>query len=380
MTDPYRILRYGPEFRDRVLRLQTRLWSSDLSVNDAYLRWKHEQNPYTKEPLIFLAVCGDEVVGMRTFFGTEWQVGSPEERFVALYADDFAIAPEHRNRGLVSKIMRKAFDDLADGPWEWAVNLSAGSVTLLASLSAGWRRIVLMEPLGRRARPAALLGRAHRWLSRRALWKGLPARILADAAGLRSPFARIDRAIERDAGRLAPGITALRSAPSEAMAELVARLPWDGRIRHVRDARYLDWRYRNPQRDYRFLLWRRERVEGYLVLQTRRDGPPESGRVSVVDWEGSDARVRTDLLEAAIGAGDFAELTIWKATVSAEAQGLLRRAGFSPIDPERTARGIPSLIARPIRDARLTEDATVGGRRLLDPGSWDLRMIYSMHG
>lgn len=380
MTDPYRILRYAPEFRDRVLRLQKQVWGSDLSVYGAYLNWKHEQNPYTEEPLIFLAVCGDEVVGMRTFFGTEWQVGAPEERFVALYADDFAIAPEHRNRGLVSRIMRSAFEELADGPWAWAVNLSAGAVTQLASLSAGWRRIVPMAPLGRRSLRAALFGRAHQWLSRRALWKGPPARMLAEAAGARSPFARMDRAIERDAGRLGPEITVERSAPSEAMADLVAGIPWDGRIRHVRDARYLGWRYRNPRRDYRFLTWRRQRLEGYLVLQTRRDRPPRSGRVSIVDWEASDPQVRAALLEAAIGLGGVHRLVVWNATVSPETRHLLQRKGFSPTDPEQTVRGIPSLIARPIREALLAEDPVVGGRRLMDPDSWDLRMIYSMHG
>lgn len=101
LTPPYEIARYRPEFRDRVLRLQTHLWSPDLSLNDAYMRWKHEQNPYLHESLIYLALRGEDVVGMLTFFGTRWQIGSPPETFDALYFDDLVVLPVHRNQRLL---------------------------------------------------------------------------------------------------------------------------------------------------------------------------------------------------------------------------------------------------------------------------------------
>jgi hypothetical protein len=46
------------------------------------------------------------------------------------------------------------------------------------------------------------------------------------------------------------------------MADLVRRLGHDGRLRHVRDERYLAWRYRNPLYEYRFLVRESDRLEG----------------------------------------------------------------------------------------------------------------------
>lgn len=370
------IVRYGPEFRERVLRLQGWLWSPDPSLNDAYMRWKHEANPYGRDPLIFLALHGGDVVGMRGFFPTQWQAGIPPETFGALYADDFVIAPEHRNRGLAARIMETALRELRDAPQQVAINLSAGGVTLLVSLAGGWKSVGPVEPVGRRS----LRERARRRLSRGPLSRGVPARWIARAAGTRRPFSRLDRAISRRGGRLGANVTAQREARSEAMAELVARLPFDGRIRHLRDARYFSWRFRNPARDYRFLFWEGGRLEGYLILATPIVGAPWVGRVNIVDWEARDESVQADLLEAALASGGFSEIVAWTATLQPEARRLLRGRGFVPVDAHRTARGFPCILVRPIREERLREDWVVSGRRLLDMANWDLRMIYSMHG
>lgn len=379
MTVSYEILRYRPEFRDRVLRLQTHLWSPDVSRNEAYLKWKHEENPFGRGPLIFLALHGREVVGMRSFFATQWQVGTPAETFGALYADDFVIAPEHRNQGLVSRIMSAAFRELEEEPEKYAINLSAGGVTVLASLAAGWRSVGPMEPVGRRSWRVAALGPVRRWLRSWPL-ADRGARSFAGAAAIRAPFSRIDLAISRRGGRLGPHVTVERAPRCEAMADLVARLPFDGRIRHVRDSRYFSWRYGNPLRAYRFLYREGERLEGYLVLQVPLAGPKGNGRMHIVDWEARDERVRADLLQAVLACGGFGELVTWAATSAPETRRLLRDSRFAPVDPETTARGFPCVLVRPIREEQLQEDWVISGRRLLDIASWDLRMIDSMHG
>jgi len=379
MRDSEEIVRYGPEFRDQVLRLLVHGLSPDASLNDAYMRWKHERNPYRRDPLIFLARRGREVVGMRTFLPTEWQTGSPPETFGALYADDFVIAPEHRNRGLAPRIMETAMRELRDEPERLAINLSAGPVTLLISLAGGWKSAGPVRPVGHRSHRALAFGLAA-GLGRRLLRRAYPARLMAAAAGTLAPFSRLDRAISRRGGRLGPNVVARREPRIEAMSDLVARLPFDGRIRHVRDARYLSWRFRNPTRDYRFLFWEGERLEGYLVLATPLADPRPTGRVNIVDWEARDDSVRADLLRAALTDSGFSELVTWTATLGPDPRRLLRENGFEPVDAHRTARGIPCILVRPIRQEQLREDWMVSGRRLLDMANWDLRMIYSMHG
>jgi len=47
------------------------------------------------------------------------------------------------------------------------------------------------------------------------------------------------------------------------MADLIAQIPLDGRMCHVRDAEYLNWRYCNPRSAYRFLFWGERELQGY---------------------------------------------------------------------------------------------------------------------
>jgi hypothetical protein len=54
----YEIVKYCPEFKQQVLKLQTHLWSPDVTVNSAYLEWKYERNPYMKTPFIHLVGKG----------------------------------------------------------------------------------------------------------------------------------------------------------------------------------------------------------------------------------------------------------------------------------------------------------------------------------
>lgn len=378
MTSPYQITRYRPEFRDRVLRLQTHLWSPDLSLNEAYMRWKHEQNPYLSESLIYLALRGADVVGMRALFGTRWQIGSPSETFDALYSDDLVVLPEHRNQRLPAQMMRAAFDDLASEPFRYAVSLSAGSVAALISLSMGWKSVGPMLPVGRVSPRTTLFRAVRRRMNRNPLPTQNAVRAIGSLLGMHRGFSRIDRVIAQQEGRIGAHVTAHRVPRCEAMADLVQSLPYDGRIRHVRDAAYLRWRFGKPTGDYRFLYQGRDRLEGYLVLQTDRVN--QKWRVRIVDWEARDENVRVELLHAALACGGFAELVTWTATLTPAVRGLLQDAGFEPVDRKATARGLPSLLLRPIGREPSNEDWILAGRRLLDLSQWDLRLIYSMHG
>src|SRR5262245_17100141 len=152
----YEFVRYEPLLKPLIIELQTNLWSPSLALNASYFEWKYERNPYLREPLIYLAMCGGKPVGMRGFFGLQWEGGSPTRRTTCLYADDMVIAPEHRSKGLMSKIMSSAFGDLSVGTYSYAFNLSAGPITLRSSLSMGWRSAGWMHPIRRRSRLATL--------------------------------------------------------------------------------------------------------------------------------------------------------------------------------------------------------------------------------
>ena len=374
MNGPCEIVRYRPEHKEAVARLQTVLWSTDPAANRRYFEWKYEANPWAREPRVYLGLRSGEVVGMRGFYESRWQVGEPVRVVSVPLADDFAIADGERNSGLATQIMKTALVDLASSGVEHVFSLSAGAVTMLGSLAQGWKSAGRHEPLVRREpAPAWLTWLRAQMPHARVVWRWAQSPLLRSAAE-RHPFHWLDRA-GSPAGR---SIT--REPRPAELAALCAALPNDGRLRHVRSREYLAWRFANPMHDYRFLYAEEDgRLAGCLVLRARVLSLVPTPQVAVAELVGRDARVRGALLATAIDAGRFAELVAWGARLGAEERALLRERGFAPLDPTRSARGHPCALVRPTR-AEAGGEWQIGGRALLDPASWDLRMLDSMAG
>ncbi len=88
MSNTYEIVSYHSAHKGQVAELQSHLWTRDASLAARYFEWKYEENPYLKKPLIYLAFQGSELVGMRGFYGAQWELGRPREVCSVLVADD----------------------------------------------------------------------------------------------------------------------------------------------------------------------------------------------------------------------------------------------------------------------------------------------------
>jgi len=375
MSGRHTIARYAPRFKDQIAELQTHLWSGDLAANRAYFEWKYERNPYLPEPLVHLALAEGRVVAMRGLCGAQWEAGGVPEPLDWPCATDLVVEPGHRNQGLFAKLSRAALDDLAARGREYVLSLSALHETRLLSLATGWRGVGSMAPAGRLRWHAPLARRVRHTLARLPLaWHLAGAQPFGAPAG--RAFARLDRIGRRPA--CGGGVVGVARAPrAEAMAELVARLGHDGRVRHVRDAAFFAWRYANPLQEYRFLFLDGTRLEGYLVLQRYRSDYGNRLRVNLVDWEASAPAVGAALLATAIAGAAPPELAAWTATLPPERAALLQQQGFSPIDGHLTRRGLPGVLIRAVRDATPGSDWRLAGRSLLDLRHWDVRMVDS---
>lgn len=382
MATAYEFIQYRPEHKALLAELQRELLSSDTERNRRYLEWKYERTTDGAAGLIYLACQDGRPVGMRGFHEATLEASTPTQAFRVLIAGDAVIAPPHRNRGLVSRIVKLAENELAPRGRPYLMSLGgANQVNMIGLLALGWRSAGAVRPVGR------VTTRAHagHWLSRklgsqRVLWRFDWPHLLA-SADQRHLFRRLDAA---RAGRAASGnavpIT-LESVPRvDEMAELVERLGHDGRIRYRRDREYLDWRLRDPSKEYRFLYWDESRLEGYLVLSRRASDLGKWQRVYVADLEATDARIRSALLSAAIQWGRFPELMTWSASLSDGEVRLLREHGFVPVDQADTARGCPCVLVRPLGSEVRSSDWLLGGRQILDISNWDLRVLYSMRG
>ena len=140
-----------------------------------------------------------------------------------------------------------------------------------------------------------------------------------------------------------------RDARPDAMAELVEGLATDGRIRHVRDAEYFAWRFRNPLHEYRSCTRGTRRLTGYLALRRARSERFDRVGVYLADWEAGDIRTKQALLDAAIRWGGFSHMVAWSATLPDDTRRLLHEAGF--VVAGLPARGLPCVLARPCAPA-----------------------------
>jgi hypothetical protein len=229
----------------------------------------------------------------------------------------------------------------------------------------GWKSIGAMEPVA--------------WSARRKR----TARVVRDVrsrlgGGESSPFERLDHVGSRPATAPGGAIVVESSPHPAAMAELADRLPFDGRIRHVRDGAFFDWRYRDPREEYRFLRYEIDgRTDGYLVIS--RGGAARSlagpGRSHhVADWEGTSVEIRAELIESALAWAGFERLYAWTGNLTAKSKAVLERSGFEPARPELRARGMPCVLLKVLGPPG---EQSVGGLSVVEPSHWDVRLIDS---
>jgi GNAT superfamily N-acetyltransferase len=387
----YDIVRYSSEYAQQVAELQTHHWHGDPAVNQAHFEWKYLQNPYITPAIVHLAIADGRVVGMRGMFGSRWEVSGSPEAFIAPCTADLVITPQHRNRGLAVRIIEASVDDLAGRGYDYVFSLSAGAVVQRASLRAGWRSLGAIETASRSVplvppavrSPTTLRDYASRLPVVPVAYRQIRNVTRWFRPKAKEPHHRPFGALDHNyaaAGRARDDGLSLDATPRPAaMAALVRRLAWDGRIRHVRDEQYLTWRYASPRSRFRFFFAGGSDLDGYLALRASRYS--RGGKAEIVDWEATTTEVRTRLLAQAIAWGEFSELSIWSTTLPAEAQAALRHHGFAP-PPDATEPGGKDELAQtifvgPVDRPRLTAgDWSVGDRSLLDLANWDLRMIY----
>jgi hypothetical protein len=361
---------YRPGDEAELCQLQTFLWSADVELNRRYLEWKYERNPYLPDPILVVARHRGQLVAARGMFGSCWSVGPARRRAVLPVSSDMVIHPQHRRAGgLFGRMTSLALATCRERGHEYAINLSANRLSAVSLRMLGWRSIGPLAPVRRYgASPAAMARKLalgvppiREWWNRRALrpTERVPPAGAPDAGA----FAALDRA------RLDPPASVATEPRPEQMAACAARLR-DDRIAHLPDAAFYRWRFQNPLAAYRFLFWGDERLEGFLVLQAAG-----SRRATLVDWSAESAHVLASLLALAARAGRFEHLTTWAPSEGRDERAF-REAGFAQLhrgpDEEKVAS---TMFVRRLADPE--QPWELEGRALLDPASWDLRMIDS---
>jgi GNAT superfamily N-acetyltransferase len=373
LSDGYAVIPYDDEHAEAVARLHRFVATPDPEKNAAYLAWKYDRNPYLKREHFYVALHEGKVIGMCAYFGSLWEAGNATQ--IVPCGAEMIIAPAHRGRGLTRHMLR--FEDLAEVGFPIAFSLSAVPKVAPRFLALGGCLVSPVGALEYRTRLSKATQSARRLLGRARVCAGMLHELRtrksngANACAARpvEAFARFDQRAEAQQAR---PFTVARAPRAKAMAALVARLDWDGALRHRRDETYLSWRYQNPLSDYRFLYAGGEALNGYLVLQAARYG--EKGPVRIVDWEAASEDLKRRLLDVALDLGAFTHVTAWSFGLTRKSRETLAALGFAS-QVESGPHGM-SVMFKKINDA-LGEPPMLGGRSLADPAHWQYRMIYS---
>jgi acyl carrier protein/GNAT superfamily N-acetyltransferase len=367
--DRYEIVGYDPALKPQLLELQRHLWGMNDTLNAKYFAWKYEGNPYVREPHLYIALLDGRPVAMRGMYGSRWEGGTPAASQTILCAGDTVVEPDHRGRGLFTRIMNFALSDLAHKDIPYLFSLSTSPATRLGSLATGWRGPGPLPRMAREYQPS-------RWSRLWTTVRSVPG--MASTAPWR-PFERLDRYLTGSVGRLPNSISVAAAPRPEAMADLIRRIGHDGRIRHVRDTKYLDWRFRDPRSTYRFCFQGRDRLQAYLVLQASVCSS-NYDVVRIVDWEGETAVARSAVLNVALGDLVAATTEVTAASFSPEDRSALQRVGFVDLASTGAADYQSAILVLPVAHAGVERPWRFHGCDLLDRGSWDLRQIYSDGG
>lgn len=332
--------------RDGFLELYRSVLGDWGDAGEEWFDWKYADNPYTDHLSITVAVRGGEVVGAKSLVG--YEVARGTDRHPALQPADTVVHPDHRRRGLFSRMTELVKGVYADRDVGLFFNYP-NEATLAGGLKHGWTHV----------------GRAT---TRYRVQD--PASFAAVDAG------RLDGVVER-AGRLAvAGYDAVRrrlpgpdrdlvvrrheAVPVGPLADLYRRRPPD-RLHVVRDETYLDWRFGNPRWDYAAYTVERDGdpVVGAVVGRSVVDGGPQASFTEVVPPAptGGDRAARAALLEAVLA--DHPEADAVAAADDAFADRTLLRYGFlADTSPPLSWVASPSnLVAYALDDAFRGSDA-----------------------
>ncbi len=368
----YKLQRYTPNLWRQICRVHKCLGGRAAVVPPAFLDWKYLRNPFLEQPLIYLALSGSRVVGMRAVFGTCWETGIDSQNVVLPVFSDTGLVPEHRDRGLYRELSDYAVEDLRSRGFSHVLSFTPNANNYVVSvMTMGWRPLGSQESMTRGApAPASADGNAPtptllkkmRAGTREA---GINAGRRLKAVLCTNAFAALEKKVLCSNSPL----TVSRKPRPQAMANLEPEAGGDKRLRHVRDNAYFSWRFGNPRFRYRFVFWGDKDPGGYMILQNT----PGRRQVNIVDWEGRDAQIRTKMLEAVIRLGQFRTMSTWGATLSESRIEALERNGFS--NTGASCGHAERFMIKPLMPE--SADARILGCNPLQQKNWSLRMIYS---
>jgi len=295
-------------------------WLRDAD-HAAFFAWKHEENPFGAS-LAWVAEEAGRIIGFRTFMRWEFEQGAEVVR--AARAVDTATHPDHRGKGIFSRLTLHSLDELQAAGVAFVFN-TPNDQSRPGYLKMGWQVLGRLPTVVRPSSLAAV-GRMAR--------ARIPAELWSTPTGAAEPAGTV-------------------LADAHGIEQLLRSQPPAGALQTRRTAAYLAWRYGGmASLRYRAHVSDGGLDRGVALFRLRRRGPALEVAIGDLLVPGGDSRRAAALAREVLrlSGADYA---------IASTPPLVLRSGFIPLPgqgPIVTWRGLGpqrSVLRPPAMELRL---------------------------
>lgn len=334
------------------MALLSGFWGRDFRTNEAYLKWKYEDNPHTDKTLAYIALHNGEVIGFRGYFASQWHIQGENYKMVVLSPGDTFVRSDHRGSGLSLSMTRLAMQEYSS-TYKVFLNISSSRSSVPGYLKMGFVPLALKKYLN--------------WYH---------------AIGIINFFVR-SRITSKSRKEVAlgeiDGVIAEKTPRPQDMHDVISSQKSDGRrLSLLQDRAFFEWRFNNRLREYLFYYQRENNAtKGYLAVRIS----PSGHRGYIIDYAAVDDASLERMFRAVVRTGHFDVLSILNVNLTEDFLHLLRRTGFGSGGlmgmAEKRSRGEWPLLVRPVKQDCVDDDWFVGGLDIRRNETWDIKEICS---
>jgi hypothetical protein len=340
-TDQIRITEYSQKYRDQVISFLKHKWSN-ISYQQRYdlFAWRYEKNPYVNEPLIYIALYNDEIIGVRAYVVQKFVYNKLV--FNVASAADAVVHPSFRNMGIFSKLNKYSVNHINDNYELYKIycilNLSSNELSTHLNLKHGWK------PLGIK----------HNYIKYslynviRNYYSNAFSEELVDANANYKIF-----------------IT--KRLFINSITQLINRLNYNNIITNLRDANYYQWRYRGINNNCYFIYCYYNRaMVGYMIIKRL-----STIKFSIEEYRCNDSECFIYMINAAFKKIKISAIKVFRVSNNPDVNLILSVAGFN-IESKlslkiKKKKQLPALINIVASTNNLLPDEV-----LLNPDNWEL--------
>ena len=277
----YTVRWFDPADREPFLDLYNETFGGG---SDEWFQWKYVDNPRVAHVPILVASANGEFAGARA--QVPFLMRSGDETVLAMRFGDTMVHPDHRRRGVFSRLTERALDHYGGMSVAFCFNCPK-DLSRPGFLKAGGEVVAHLPSFYRVQQPSALAAATD-------------DRAAAVASQIAAPAAKAYLDGRDRLATVPEDVTVVEhgAIPTSLLADLYRR-GHPSSVHAVRDEAFLKWRYRNPDWEYRaFSATANGRIDAAVVTgtQTDADGVTTTNIVDVLPLASSDRR------DAALGA------------------------------------------------------------------------------